>query len=131
MDHAKGLNDRALEIARAVDHTAYLMPYGLYLRALLYNKALFRQAGVSAPPKTMDEFREVAKKISALPGKYGYCLRGGPGGLNAWIMFGASFAGNNAFFRPDGTSTLTDPGWVKGSAFLVDLYRQGWRRRTA
>ena len=122
---AKGLNDRALEMARAVDHTAYLVPYGLYLRALLYNKAMFRQAGVSAPPKTMDEFREVAKKLSVLPGKYGYCLRGGPGGLNAWIMFGTTFAGSNVFFRPDGTSTLTEAGWVKGSTFLVDLYRQG------
>ena len=38
----------------------------------------------------MDEFVEAAKKISALPGKYGYCLRGGPGGLNGWVMFGAT-----------------------------------------
>jgi multiple sugar transport system substrate-binding protein len=120
-----GLNDRALGMARAVNKTAYLLPYGLYLRALVYNKVLFKQAGIAEPPKTLDEFRAVAKRISSLPGKSGYCLRGGPGGLNAWIMFGASLAGNNVFFTPQGTSTLSDPGWVKGSAFLIDLYKEG------
>lgn len=122
---AGDLNERALAMARAVNKTAYLLPYGLYLRALVYNKVLFKQAGVAEPPKTLDEFRAVAKKISNLPGKSGFCLRGGPGGLNAWIMFGASLAGNNVFFTPQGASTLSDAGWIKGSAFLIDMYQQG------
>jgi multiple sugar transport system substrate-binding protein len=119
------LSDRAMQMARSVDNTAYLIPYGLYLRALFYNKVLFKQAGIAAAPKTMDEFREDAKKISALPGKSGYCLRGGPGGLNAWIMFGAAMAGNNTFFRPDGTSTLSGEDWIKGTAWMVSLYKEG------
>lgn len=118
-------NDRALQLARAVDNTAYLLPYGLYLRALFYNKILFKQAGIAAPPKTMQEFRDDAKKIGALPGKSGYCLRGGPGGLNAWIMFGAAMAGNNTFFNADGTSALEQPGWVQGTSFMVNLYKEG------
>jgi multiple sugar transport system substrate-binding protein len=118
-----GLNARALEVARAVDKTAYMMPYGLYLRALFYNKDLFKQAGIAGPPRTLDEFREDSRKIAALPGKYGYCLRGGPGGLNAWVIFGAALAGNNVFFRPDGSSTLEDPGWVRGTNWLIDLYK--------
>lgn len=122
---AAGFNERAMEMARAVDKTAYLIPYGMYLRAMLYNKSMFNQAGVKSPPKTLEEFHEVAKKISAMPGKYGYCLRGGPGGLNAWVMFGATMAGNNQFFTPDGKSTLTDPGWVKGANYLVELYKEG------
>jgi multiple sugar transport system substrate-binding protein len=120
-----GLNARTLEMARGVDHIAYLLPYGLYLRALFYNKTLFKQAGIDAPPKTLDEFREDAKKIAALPGKSGYCLRGGPGGLNAWVMFQAAMAGNNVFFNPDGTSTMADPGWIKGTAWTVNLYKEG------
>lgn len=119
------LSDRAMQMARSVDNTAYLIPYGLYLRALFYNKVLFKQAGIAAAPRTMDEFREDAKKISALPGKSGYCLRGGPGGLNAWIMFGAAMAGNNTFFRPDGTSTLSGEDWIKGTAWMVSLYKEG------
>jgi multiple sugar transport system substrate-binding protein len=120
-----GLNDRALQVARSVDKTAYLLPYGLYLRALLYNKALFKQAGIAAPPKTLAEFRDDAKKIAALPGKSGYCLRGGPGGLNAWLMFGAAMAGNNDFFNSAGASTLTDSAWVAGTTWMIDLYKEG------
>ena len=102
-----------------------MLPYGFYLRAMFYNKTLFKQAGIAEPPKTVDEFVADAKKIATLPGKSGYCLRGGPGGLNGWMMFGATMAGSDTFFKPDGTSTMADPDWVKGSAVLVDLYKSG------
>jgi multiple sugar transport system substrate-binding protein len=125
-EHTKDLNERALEMGRYVKKTAYALPYGFYLRALFYNKKLFKEAGVSGPPKTLAEFEEAAKKVSALPGKSGYCLRGGPGGLNGWMMFGATANGDNTFFKPDGTSTLSDPGWVKGITFLTDLYKKGY-----
>jgi multiple sugar transport system substrate-binding protein len=125
-EHTKDLNERALEMGRYVKNTAYALPYGFYLRALFYNTKLFKQADVSGPPKTLAEFEEAAKKVSALPGKYGYCLRGGPGGLNGWIMFGATANGDNAFFKGDGTSTLADPGWVKGITFLTDIYKKGY-----
>ncbi len=124
-DQTAGLNARTLELARYVDHTAYTLPYGFYLRALFYNKVLFKQAGIDAPPATLDDFTADAKKLSALPGKSGYCLRGGPGGLNAWMMFDATTAGSAVFFKPDGTSTLSDPAWIKGSQVLVDLYQSG------
>lgn len=125
-DQTADLSDRALELGRDVNDTAYMLPYGFYLRAMFYNKKLLSEAGVSEPPKTMDEFAEAAKKVSALPGKYGYCLRGGPGGLNGWVMFGASMAGNNTFFTEDGTSTFNSEGWVKGLTWLIDLYKNGY-----
>ncbi|HEX9449615.1 MAG TPA: sugar ABC transporter substrate-binding protein [Dongiaceae bacterium] len=125
-DEAADLNDRALEFGRAIKNKAYMLPYGFYLRALFYNKKLFAEAGVSEPPKTLNEFLEVSKKVSALPGKYGYCLRGGPGGLNGWVMFGAIANGANDFFKQDGTSTFADAGWVKGLTFLIDLYKKGY-----
>ncbi|WP_445681834.1 ABC transporter substrate-binding protein [Radicibacter daui] len=120
------LSSRALEFGRSIDNTAYMLPYGFYLRAMFYNKKLLAEAGVAEPPKTLDEFAEAAKKVSALPGKSGYCLRGGPGGLNGWVMFGATMAGDNAFFKPDGTSTFADPGWTKGLTWLTDLYKNGY-----
>ncbi len=120
------LNDRALEFGRAVDKTAYMLPYGFYLRAMFYNKAVFKEAGVEAPPTTLDEFTAAAEKIAKVPGKSAYCLRGGPGGLNGWAMFGATMNGDNAFFKEDGTSTFADPGWVKGLAYLTDLYKKGY-----
>jgi multiple sugar transport system substrate-binding protein len=124
-EHTAGLNDKALQFARYVDNTAYMIPYGFYLRAMFYNKKLFEEAGVAGPPTTLEEFRAAAEKVSQLPGKYGYCLRGGPGGLNGWVMFGAAAAGSNEFFKEDGTSTFTDPGWVEGLTFLTDIYKDG------
>ncbi|WP_420963487.1 ABC transporter substrate-binding protein [Brucella sp. IR073] len=119
------LTDRALELGRSVNNTAYTLPYGFYLNAMFYNKKLLSEAGVSEPPKTMDEFVEASKKIAALPGKFGYCLRGGAGGLNSWVIFGASMAGSNKFFNEDGTSTMNSDGWKKGIAWVVDLYKNG------
>ena len=130
-EHTKELNERALQMGRYVKNTAYGLPYGFYLRALFYNKKLFKEAGLAGPPKTLDEFNEAAKKISALPGKYGYCLRGGAGGLNGWMMFGATANGDPAFFRDDGTSTMADPGWVKGVTFLADIYKNGYAPKDA
>jgi multiple sugar transport system substrate-binding protein len=66
-EYRGGLNERALQFARFVDNTAYMIPYGFYLRAMFYNKKLFEQAGVTAPPKTLDEFRAAAEKVSAIP----------------------------------------------------------------
>ena len=41
------------------------------------------------------------------------------------MMFDATTAGSAVFFKPDGTSTLSDPAWIKGSQVLVDLYQSG------
>ncbi len=124
-EYTKGLSERTLELGRDVKNTAYMLPYGFYLRAMFYNKKLLAEAGVKEPPKTLEEFADASKKVAALPGKYGYCLRGGPGGLNGWVMFGASMAGSNEFFTKDGTSTFDSPGWVKGLTYVIDLYKNG------
>lgn len=125
-EHTAGLSERTLELGRDVKDTAYMLPYGFYLRAMFYNKKLLAEAGVNEPPKTLEEFADASKKVAALPGKSGYCLRGGPGGLNGWVMFGASMAGSNEFFTKDGTSTFDSPGWVKGLTYVIDLYKNGY-----
>jgi multiple sugar transport system substrate-binding protein len=124
-EYTSGLTDRALELGRYVNNTAYMLPYGFYLRAMFYNKKLLAEAGVTEPPKTMDEFVADSEKVSKIQGKYGYCMRGGPGGLNGWMIFAASMAGSNKYFNEDGTSTMNSPGWGKGIAWMVDLYKKG------
>ncbi|KTQ95771.1 ABC transporter substrate-binding protein [Aureimonas ureilytica] len=120
------LNERALEFGRQVDgKTAYMLPYGFYLGAMFYNKKLFAEAGVEGPPKTIAEFQAASEKVSKLPGKYGYCLRGARGGLNDWTVFMNAIAGNNTFFKDDGTSTFADPDKVKGLAWYIDYYKKG------
>jgi multiple sugar transport system substrate-binding protein len=57
----------------------YGMPDLSSARALFYNKDLFTQAGIAAPPKTWQEFTDDAKKISALGGDtVGYAMPLGP-----------------------------------------------------
>ena len=125
-EHTGDLNSRALELARRVKNTAYVLPYGFFVKSLFYNKKLFAEAGVAGAPKTVDDFMEAAKKVSALPGKSGYCLRGGSGGLNGWAMMGAAVNGDNTFFDKDGTSTMAQPGWVAGFQNLIDIYKNGY-----
>ncbi|MDW9803923.1 extracellular solute-binding protein [Sinorhizobium meliloti] len=124
-EHTPGLTERALELGRDANDTAYMLPYGFYLRAMFYNKKLLSEAGVAEPPKTMDDFVKASEAVSKLPGKSGYCLRGGPGGLNGWVMFGATMAGDNKFFNEDGTSTMNSEGWIKGLTWVIDLYKNG------
>ena len=120
------LTDKTLAMARLVDNKAYQIPYGFYLRAMFYNKKLLNEAGVDGPPQTMDDFMEASKKVSALPGKYGYCMRGGVGGFNGWIMMAATMNGTNEFFTEDGKSRLNEPDSVKGIQFLLDIYQKGY-----
>lgn len=120
------LTDKTLAMARAANGKATMVPYGFYLRAMFWNKKLFRQAGLNDAPKTMEEFVADAKKISALGnGISGYCMRGGVGGTNAWMMFMAAMNGSPAFFDAEGNSTLTQPGALKGAQLLVDMYQSG------
>jgi multiple sugar transport system substrate-binding protein len=119
------LSDRALHFGSAVHNTLYEIPYGFYVRGLFWNRKLFAQAALTAPPATLDEFVADAKKISALPGKYGYCLRGGPGGFSGITMFMNTMDGEPGYFHPDGTSTMSDPGSIQGLALLAQMYKDG------
>ena len=125
-DHGATLTDKTLAMGRQNDNTAYMLPYGFYLRAMFYNKKLLAEAGVDEPPRTMEEFMEASAKVSALPGKSGYCLRGGPGGLNGWIMMAATMNGTNEFFNAEGQSRLQRARiGRRASQFLIDMYQEG------
>ena len=119
------LSDRATQFGSAVRGTLYEIPYGFYVRGLFWNKKLFAQAGLTAAPATLDEFVADSKKISALPGKYGYCLRGGPGGFSGVTMFMNTMDGKPGYFNKDGSSTFSDPDAVRGLEFLVNMYKDG------
>lgn len=131
-EHGKTLTQKTVDMGRQTDgKTVRMIPYGFYLRALFYNKKLLEEAGVAGPPKTMEEFMAASRAVSELDGKYGYCLRGGPGGLNGWIMMAATMNGDNTFFDEEGKSTLNQPGSVEGIQFLIDLYQNGYAPKDA
>ncbi|MGQ7848009.1 ABC transporter substrate-binding protein [Granulosicoccus sp. 3-233] len=125
-EHGDTLTQKSLDMGRYAGGTMYTVPYGFYLRAMFYNRKLLAEAGIDAPPATMAEFMEASARISELDGKSGYCLRGGPGGLNGWIMFAATMNGTNEFFTEDGKSRLDEPGSIEGIQFLIDMYQKGY-----
>jgi multiple sugar transport system substrate-binding protein len=120
------LTDKTLTMAKLANGKMTMIPYGFYLRAMFYNKKLLAQAGITAPPKTMAEFMDASEAVSKLDGKYGYCLRGGAGGTNGWIMLSAVMNGSNEFFTADGQSRINEPGSVAGIQFMLDLYQKGY-----
>ncbi|GAB5510752.1 MAG: sugar ABC transporter substrate-binding protein [Hyphomicrobiales bacterium] len=127
-EHGDTLTDKTMAMGRQAGD-AYMIPYGFYLRAMFYNRSLLAEAGVDSPPGTMEEFMAASAAVSELDGKYGYCLRGGPGGTNGWVMMAAAMNGTNEFFTEDGQSRINEPGSVEGIQFLMDLYQNGYAPR--
>lgn len=124
-EHGGTLTEKTVQMgSQAGDF--YMIPYGFYLRAMFYNKKLLNDAGVGSPPATMEEFMNAAAAVSELDGKSGYCLRGGPGGLNGWVMMAAAMNGTNEFFTDDGKSRMNEPGSVAGIQYLLDIYQKGY-----
>ena len=50
----------------SVDGTLYAAPANFATLLLYYNKDAFAEAGIAAPPRTMDEFRDAAQKLTKL-----------------------------------------------------------------
>ena len=119
------LTQAARDFGSVIAGETHMIPYGFYLRAMFWNKKLFAEAGLDGPPETMQDFMEYSAKISELPGKTGYCLRGGPGATNGYIMWMLNYLGSNEFFTEDGKSTLDDPTAVEGLKFIQDMYQNG------
>lgn len=120
------LSERVLQYGSVVGGTPYMIPYGFYIRAMFWNKKLFKEAGLDHAPLTIDEFVEASRKISALgKGKAGYCLRGGTGSANGYTMFMLAMNGSGDYFDRNGNSTFNQPGAVKGLQILADMHKEG------
>ena len=98
----------------------YGMPDLSSARALFYNKTLFSQAGIAAPPKTWAEFEQDAKKITALGnGVVGYAMPLGPEESQAEFSIWAF--NNGGSWKSDGKWTINSPKNVETLTFLKKL----------
>jgi len=85
----------------------YGLPAFTFIDWVYYRKDWFEQAGISGPPKNLDEFVTAAKKLTdASKNRYGFGMRAGPGGADYVVdlmeAFGSQFVvdGKNAMDKP-------------------------------
>jgi N,N'-diacetylchitobiose transport system substrate-binding protein len=116
-----------LKGACEMDGKTYCVPYYAGARVLIYRTDLFKAAGISAAPKTYDEFLQDADKLTAakkgdskfgavyMPGKYWY----------AAMSFVKATGGDIA--KQDGdkwTGTLEQPASIQGLQRWVDMVKK-------
>jgi multiple sugar transport system substrate-binding protein len=107
--------------AAVMEGKTYGLPFTASVRALYYNKGLFGRVAVAEAPKTWDELRTTAEKISALgDGLYGYGLPGK--GVEADIYYYYVMWGQGVeVIDENGRSGLASDGAVAAAKFYKEL----------
>ncbi|WP_208636281.1 ABC transporter substrate-binding protein [Ochrobactrum quorumnocens] len=111
------LLDNLLELNKASDGNQYYLPIQYVVLYLYYRADLFKEAGLE-PPKTCEDFRNAAIKLTDAPNRYGFGLRGGKGGWDQWGAFVLSQGGE---VMPGG---LTTPSAVAANQWVIDLFQK-------
>ena len=109
-----------------MDGKIYYADYGLSTGMYYYNKALWKEAGLTDNdiPKTWDEFIEVAQKLTKFD-ENGNMIQAGYNYNNYFnsTVIGLNYQFGDNLFSEDGKSSLVDSDGMKDAvSFLVDLY---------
>ncbi|HEX3350478.1 MAG TPA: extracellular solute-binding protein [Acetobacteraceae bacterium] len=80
----------ALDLATWKDGKVYALPWTTDTFAMVYRTDLMQKAGITAIPKTWDEFRDAAKKVHDATGKVGFQFPFGSANGNG-IWFAANY----------------------------------------
>jgi raffinose/stachyose/melibiose transport system substrate-binding protein len=102
----------------------YGLPYTLGIVGFWYNKALFRQAGITAPPKTMAQFLAAVSKLKAAgitPVSLGAKDRW-PSAF-WWDYLAVRYCSKQTMQQVQVTFKFTDPCWVKAGKALDVINR--------
>lgn len=90
---------------------------------LYYRKDLLEKSGYTAPPKTLDEMKEMALKIKAdNPGTAGFVAR--TSRTAAVTMFSSYLYSYGGDFDKDGKATLDNPGALQAYEMYTSLIRE-------
>src|SRR5215212_1207690 len=94
----------------------YGLSYGMF-----YNKKLFQEAGIPAPPKTWDEFVATAKELTGPSDRWGMALEGASITENAhWAFFlGKQYGGS--LFTQGGKPSFDSPEIVSAVTQYVNF----------
>ncbi|MGW2420728.1 extracellular solute-binding protein [Streptomyces sp. NPDC001709] len=124
-DRTKPWADGLLPVAGQpylLDQKVYGIPFDIGMVGFWYNKALFKKAGISAPPATWSAFLDAVRKLRsagitplALAGKESWT------GMYYWAYLAMRTAGADALHRADEKKDFGDGGLVQAGQHLKDL----------
>ncbi|HUI69245.1 MAG TPA: ABC transporter substrate-binding protein [Spirochaetia bacterium] len=99
------------------------------IEVLYYNEPMLRQAGISRPPRTWDEFADDCRRVTdTAQDTYGYALDS----LDASHIFAFVISRGGSFTTPDGKGYALDSRPMKDSMlFMRRLVAGGWARKIA
>lgn len=108
-----------------INGTEWGLPTVASTRALFYNKALFEQAGIAAPPKTWTELLDAAQKITdlGLAATAGYGMPLGSEEAQAETSIFAYGAGGS--WEKDGKITVDTPEATEALNFMKSMIDAG------
>jgi multiple sugar transport system substrate-binding protein len=121
----KGAWPAGVVSAASVGGTLYGIPNEIDVYALNYNKALFAEAGISGPPKTWDEFKDTAAKLTKKDaGQQGF------GMINSWAAgvvhpFSSLLVSNGGDLVTDGKPMLDSKAAGETFQLYEDLIKAG------
>lgn len=106
--------------------------YGIPMRAtttfLHYNRAIFEERGVAGPPRTIEEFAEIARKctFTRLGGEkvYGFSVQGTKQEI-FYPLLDLARAWDGDFLTADYRVVLNEPPVVKALTLMRDLQKDG------
>jgi multiple sugar transport system substrate-binding protein len=108
MPHAADIAQAAIDVS-TWDGKKYGLPFIVDLSVWMYNKDLFRKAGLDPekPPTTLAEFADAARAVQKLGGDvHGTFFGGNCGGCNVFTWWPITWADGEAVMNPDGTQSL-------------------------
>lgn len=122
------LIDGILEAASIYHNTPYLLPHGLFAKALFYRPDVLKKYGFNEYPKTMKELYDMGKKLTESgKNQYGFAFRG-KGYPTSFIdavvtSFFDDIDPNNMYLTKSGKIIFEDPRAVEALTFYVNLYK--------
>ena len=93
------------------------IPKAISAPILLYNADLLEEAGISAPPTTWPEVREVARQINETTGKFGFYMQEH---ADNWAVQGL-LESNGVRMLTDGIATFATPAAAEAYQILADM----------
>lgn len=124
-DRTKPWGDELLSVAREpylLDEKVYGVPFDIGMIGFWYNKALFKRAGISAPPTTWSGFLDAVGKLKAkgitplaLAGKETWT------GMYYWAYLAMRTAGAEALQKANNDKDFTGADFVEAGEHLKEL----------